>query len=166
MKAVFLILLVILLIPIVGAEGTVLLYANTSNSLMWTYTADEPITQASLDGVIIQNFDNQSPYYAANELPQNSKHVFCIYTNTTSYCSIDVTDTPIEERVKDYFWEYMLILLAVVFVILSVWVKPFAWVAVICSLTGIIDAGTMNNFTMFIVFGIVTVVSLMSIRMD
>lgn len=78
----------------------------SDNSISWQYSGVN-IIYASIDGLILDNFDVQSYNFTLNNLGGLSSHTFCLYTNITTdnNCETGVT----LEGNDDKFWSYILL---------------------------------------------------------
>lgn len=160
------VLVCLMIAPIQGAvldNSTVTVSDITDNSIRWGYTYDNPIIYASLDGRIIEGFDNQSQYYRAESLTQNVTHTFCIYSEGESNCEPAITTALVNQGESFFsffnFWIYALF--ALLFVVIAVYTGiPFISLAgTVCAFIGLI-ASLGSSFAINLLFVIVFIITL------
>lgn len=136
------ILLAISLVPSANAEINIYPQFVTNTSIGWNYSLEKNISSASVDGVLVTDFDNKSGLIIANKLEPNTPHQINIYSydndtgsNITWTSSIPKSS---EESITDLVWSWIYVIIGVSACIIGAYFKvPFVgFFAVIIALIG------------------------------
>jgi hypothetical protein len=127
----------------VNPNSTMVISYTTPNSITWNYNYTVNLISASLDGVSIINFDKYSYNFTANDLSENSQHTFCIYSVTEVNCETGKTSYSGETNLQELAWQFIFIILAIIFIIVGLYVPYIGYGGFIFSALGIMQ--TINN---------------------
>ena len=134
--------------------------SETSHSISWNYTyltANRPIG-ASLDGVVIVGWKTDYIFnYTASELEPNTVHEFCIFGEATSNCVSGKTlieEKKSDEKVWDFMFEYVLLFMTVIFLLVGFKIPILGLVGSIFSVMGVVSALPKGNFYLDLIFAV------------
>lgn len=120
--------------------------SNTSDTnIVWDVgylTSNYRPVGATFDGVEIEGFNTRyNISYSANELSPDTYHSLCLYDNSTILCDIGNTTRSKEpvNQIADVIYLYLFAILAVFFIVVSIWfkVKESSMVAFVFCVIGI-----------------------------
>lgn len=130
---------------------------TTETSIKWNYSDLMPVTQLSLDGVNI-TANTATGFYILSDLQSNETHALTVYGTTT-----ETTEATTQKKLIDKTLEvYLLLIIAVLFLIASVWIRLLSFMAVIFSTLGIITT-IQNNFIQGMIFVTILLISIASL---
>ena len=94
-------------------------YGLNDNSIAWTYNNTQNLTNASFDGILIENFDTRSYFYAKSNLESNTTHRFCLYYLKEDFTTEILCDneTTLEKEKTDEQQIYAIIASIIIFII-------------------------------------------------
>jgi len=148
----FILLFCILLIP--NASASCMNIADkTKNSISWNYSNSSPIISASLDGIILQNFDNTSHIYSAKNLLPDSEHTFFILeiNNTISNITRTLSEPQTEiDILINYIFIYLFFIVALGCIIIGLKIPFIALIGSGFAILGILDTIISQWFISFI----------------
>lgn len=148
----------------VKPDSVVEINSTSSGSITWYYNYTSVPLVAALDGVKIENFDNQSHYFTASNLDEKSYHTFCIYVENQNCETGNTTSTQVEETFS-IINIYAYFLIALICLVISAYIKLTAYLSLVFSLIGILQC-IGNDFYMAIVFVTMTLISIASLGYD
>jgi len=166
MRKFLLFLCLIFLIAFVNAANITSTPSKTS--IEWNYSEIENIQNATIDSIYIENFNPTVKTFVLSGLKPNETHIFHLITNESSYSNISTTlpeDITEQETTFSKINIYIYFVIALVCLIISAWVKPVAWIALLFSLIGIIQT-LDNTFNMALIFVTLTLVSMASLGVE
>jgi len=138
------------------------IYEITDKSITWNYTyltSNRPLG-ATLDGIIIEGWKTDYVFnYTAKGLEPNTEHEFCIFGDATSNCLSAITLQNAEFKIFDFIYQYFLLLVAVIFLILATKESYMGFIAFIFGCLGIIQS-LNNSFIAGTLYMIVIVASI------
>lgn len=135
---IILVVAVLLMAIPVSAAIDVTVQSRTMTTIIWTWPPGTPITNESVDGIMVYTFDPNLNLFDLSDLPPNENHTFCIYTAADSGCNTASTlpDTTIYQQLTALLVQWWYLALITVFVILGMQRKMgvFLLVASVVSL--------------------------------
>lgn len=166
-KIFFILFILIGFIGIVtGNCGNLTVHADSLNneSITWHYNVSDNINQISVNGYIIENFDNQTGFIVWRTPPYSSTDTIMVINESDTGCNTS-SILPIETQQETFFGnlnEWFLIGIIILFIILAVvYVPLFGWFALFLSIGGLITA-INHSIGYGIMFFILVIVSLFS----
>jgi PKD repeat protein len=147
--------------------GNLIVYASPLNneSITWHYTPSDNITQISVNGYLIENFDNQTGFFVWRTPPYPSTNTIKIYNETDTGCNTSVI-LPVGQSEQEQFFGSLNFWFLVGIIILCaivgfLWLPIIGFIGVILSLLGIVSAINYSA-SMGVIFFILIIVSAFS----
>jgi len=106
--------------------------------ITWAWPSGLSISNESLDGIIIYNFDPNAITFDLSALPANETHTFCIYTATESGCNTTATllDTTVYQQITALVVQWWYLVLITAFIIIGMQ-RKLGWFLLIASIVSL-----------------------------
>jgi hypothetical protein len=155
-KIIFLLLALLCLTTLCIGEITNISYETTDSTIQWTWEAinNTSVTQMSVDGYVVWNYDPYATQFILSDLASNTSHEIKLYTINESYSSIVRTNATPPTQVDTTFafinlW--ILFFVALICIIIGVWVPAIAIIGAIFAILGIVSSFN-HSFAMGFIF--------------
>lgn len=143
MKKIMLLIIALILLCIIPISAEIIIATDVTNtSILWTWNSEANITSVSIDGVIVNDWDNQTNYYRLIAPPDNyGWHTIAVHSIddgqiTSAY--IPKPESPVDTSLN-MLAGYTLFILAFIFITAGLFVPFSAWIGLCLALIGIID---------------------------
>ena len=139
--------------------GDLIVSPNTQNSIniIWSYNVSDNLIGMSINGYIIEDFDNQSGIYEWYS-PRPSTATIRIWNEIDSGCNTSRILSPVKtssENISDVINMYLLFILGLACLIVGLWLPPLGLGAMLFGLLGLM---AYNNSTVMILLYLVLII--------
>jgi len=150
-------IIVYLLVPYGNCAITVNSISISQTSIGWNWS-DRNVNNISVDGININNFDNRSMFYQANDLKPNTSHMIKIYSNSDEGSNISSTLSEIPSN-SENFWgwimSYILIISAIICAILALKISVIGYAGILFGIIGVLTQLQNGSVIMTLLYMIV-----------
>ncbi len=155
-------LAILFLIAPASAIINVTPFYTSNSSIGWNWSSSSNVINISLDGVMIQNFDNKSTKFYANNLIPNTQHQIGVYSAID--VGSNVTNTlPLNEdsgeQINDLIYQWIFVIFGLVFCIVGLKVPYVGFGATVFGYMGI-ELFTFGNMFYLFMYAILFVAGL------
>ena len=143
------------LVPYANAEIIVAPINVTETSITWQWDESANVSSISINGLLIENFDNKSNSYQWSCAPYGCHGTINVYSdndrgnNTTSTLPIIPTSS---ENFWNWVMSYILVIASIACAIISLKINVIGWIGVIFGLLGILTQLTEGSVIMTIIY--------------
>ena len=156
---------IMFLFPIISASsncGNINITSSITNNhnIRWDYNIEDNITQLSIDGKFITDFDNQSGVYIYGTADgrDTGEHTIKLYNISDNGCNTSHILPPVSENISNVINAYILFILGLICVIIGFWVSPLGLGACLFAVLGYLQPD--NTFTLIILYTLILIVGI------
>jgi hypothetical protein len=145
MKKQILIFLLLLFLSILCIGEITILNETTETTIKWNWNNTElpvGVTQLSIDGYIVWNYDPYGDEFILSELTPNTEHRIVIYSGEEENNQTSRTKVATKSEVENLFEFvniYIFFFVAVIFCIIGMFISPIGILACAFAIMGLLD---------------------------
>lgn len=148
-------LITFFLVPYANAEIIVSPYNITETSIAWNWTSESNVSLISINGYVINNFDNKTNNFRWECAPYGCIATINVYSEN-DYGSNTSSTLPIQENGFNSFWQtimiYFLFIISIICALITIKLPVVGYAGILFGLVGITTQLHDGSITMTILY--------------